>query len=317
MPEERDKREDSFYRRQALEHYAGGRHGSGDPLRLTDKWIGWTYYVVVVLAVGLLLFLCIGHMSEYAEGAGVVRAGLTSDVTSLSAGTVKEVLVASGEFVRRGQLLVQLDDEDERAEVERCQREYDAALASYLKNMGQTNSSVLAAARSQLDIARQRLTTRQLVAPHDGTIGDVRTQAGQQILPGQSAVTLVGEGSSLTLVALLPGEFHPQLEVGQGARLEIAGYPHSRQDVVISQVGAEIIGPAEARRVLGGDIGDAVRVNGPVVLARAELERPFFIADGTRFAYTDGLQGTVQVRVRSVPIILNLLPGLRVLWEGR
>ncbi len=273
--------------------------------------------MLLAFALAGLVYLCFGRMSDYAEGPAIVRASDRTDVTSPVSAIVRAVHIVPGDRVQSGQPLVQLEDDDQQATFDRYQREFDVQFAHCLQDPLDTAARrSVASLRSQLDFARQRLEARTLVAPHDGVISDVRTRPGQPLLPGQLAVTLVGAASELTLVAVLPGHFQPQLESSQPARFEIAGYPHAYQPVSFIRIADGVVGPAEARRYLGQDIADAIAITGPVVLAEARLEQGGFVADGQEYVYADGLQGTILVRVRSVPIILNLLPGLRYIWEG-
>jgi hypothetical protein len=115
---------------------------------------------------------------------------------------------------------------------------------------------------------------------------------------------------------VMPGHFRPQLREGLPARLELSGYAHAYEPITLSRVSDEVVGPNEARRFLGQDVADAVAMTGPVVLAEAILTRDHFVADGRRYPFVDGLQGRVHVKVRSIPIILGLVPGLRYLYEG-
>ncbi len=309
--------EQTIFRQEALAHHSAGAADRGDVLRLSPAWVGWTYRLLLAFAVVGLVYLCFGRMSDYAEGPAIVRASDRTDVTSPVSATVRAVQVIPGDRVQAGQPLVRLEDDDQQATVDRYRRELDVQFAYCLQNpLDEAARRSVASLRSQLEFARQRLQARTLVAPHDGVVSDVRTRPGQPLLPGQLAVTLVSAASELTLVAVLPGHFQPQLVSGQPARFEIAGYPHAYQPVSLIRIADGVVGPAEARRYLGQDVADAISIAGSVVLAEARLEQGGFVADGRKYVYADGLQGTILVRVRSVPIILNLLPGLRYIWEG-
>ncbi len=129
-------------------------------------------------------------------------------------------------------------------------------------------------------------------------------------------LTLLEEDRDLTVWAVLPGHFRPQLWVGMPARLEITGYPHAYQSLRISTIADEVIGPDEARRFLGPAIADAVPISGPSVLVTARLEQPDFGSGGHRYAYFDGMHVAFEARVESEPIILKLVPGLKMFLEG-
>ena len=98
-------------------------------------------------------------------------------------------------------------------------------------------------------------------------------------------------------------------------RLELRGYPHSYQRLKVDAVSEEVFGPSEARRVLGPEIADALTVSGPVALVEASLPGPTFESQGRSYAYHDGIPGRAEIRVRSEPILLSLIPALRAVTE--
>ena len=95
-----------------------------------------------------------------------------------------------------------------------------------------------------------------------------------------------------------------------------AGYRHSHQELEIRSVNDEVVGPAEARRYVGAEVADAVDLSGPVVIVEAHLPDTGF-QDGARsLAYHDGMQGILEVKLESKPIILSLMPALRNIREA-
>lgn len=91
------------------------------------RTLGWALMVLFSLAV---LWSVHGRLDTVAVAAGrVVPGGQVKVVQVLEAGTVSRILVRSGDQVRRGQLLVQLDDTDTAADLVRLDRElFDAVL---------------------------------------------------------------------------------------------------------------------------------------------------------------------------------------------
>jgi membrane fusion protein (multidrug efflux system) len=146
-------------------------------------------------------------------------------------------------------------------------------------------------------------------------IGDLRVRRGQRISPGQALLSVAGQGGSPAVVALLPGEFRPLLKPGMRLRLEVQGYPYLYQHLTVTAVGEEVIGPAEARRYLGEEIGDAVPVSGAVVLVSARLPSLSFELQVRERRYHDGMGGRAEVRVRSERVLVALVPALRALFE--
>ena len=115
---------------------------------------------------------------------------------------------------------------------------------------------------------------------------------------------------------MLPGDFRPQLAIGQPGRFEVAGYTRLYQSVVLSGIADDLVGPTAAARYLGRDMANATTAGGPVVLAEASLDAESFTVDGQRYNFADGMQGQAQFRVRSIPIILKSCPGSARLLGG-
>jgi hypothetical protein len=101
---------------------------------------------------------------------------------------------------------------------------------------------------------------------------------------------------------------------GQKLRLEISGFRYAYRELTVEAIGDEVVGPEEARRYLGPEVADSVQLGGPVVLVRAKLPARTFNSEGRVFSYHDGMHGTAEVRVRTEPILLTLVPGLKVIF---
>jgi membrane fusion protein (multidrug efflux system) len=209
-------------------------------------------------------------------------------------------------------VIARLDDADVRGAVERFEREFDAQLRNHLLDPSDLAAdSALRTLRLQLDQARGALDDRVIRADRDGVIADVRVRPGQRVEPGNVVTSIVDGSAELSLIALLPGSDRPQLEPGMSLRLELVGYRYSYQTVTIDSVSTDIMGPAEARRVLGVEVSEALSLPPSVVLVRARIPDREFVVDGERFRYHDGMLGRAQIRVREERIIFTLIPELR------
>jgi hypothetical protein len=118
-------------------------------------------------------------------------------------------------------------------------------------------------------------------------------------------------------VLLIPGQYRPSIKPGLPIRLEISGYRYAYQKLTVESVSDEVIGPTEARRYLGPEIGDAVAVDGPVAIVKARLPSTDFTADGKTYHYHNGMHGQGEVQVRSERLLLTLVPGLKALFHGK
>ena len=123
--------------------------------------------------------------------------------------------------------------------------------------------------------------------------------------------------STGTLTALLPGQFLPLLRDGQTLRLTLDGFEKDVQALRIERVGDQIIGPTEAARYLGRELGDAFPLAGPVVLVHARLPATQFKSRHVAYSYYHGMHGRAEVAVRTRSIIRTLMPELSgALFDG-
>jgi len=97
----------------------------------------------------------------------------------------------------------------------------------------------------------------------------------------------------------LPGEYRPLLRPGLPLKLQLKGYPYSHENLSVSAIGDEIVGPGAVRRFLGTEIGDAFPIDGPSVLVYAELSPGGFTWEGRRRPFYDGMLGRADVAVQS------------------
>jgi hypothetical protein len=118
-------------------------------------------------------------------------------------------------------------------------------------------------------------------------------------------------GARLEVVAFLPGHHLPSLLPGMTLRLELDGWPQTWQEVTVETVGRSVLGPAEARRLLGPALGDSLTLTGPVVPLRARLPAEGFRAERRTLDYHDGMVGRAEVRLESERLLFLLVPALR------
>jgi|SRR5688572_22827049 len=119
------------------------------------------------------------------------------------------------------------------------------------------------------------------------------------------------KGARPELLVYLPGHHLPSLLPGMTLRLELDGWPRTYQEATVETVGEQVLGPAEARRMLGSSLGDSLPLTGPVVLLRARLPAEGFSAGGRTLDHHDGMVGRAEVRLESERLLFLLVPALR------
>ena len=300
-----------IFREEALRHHEGAQR-DGDVLRISPAWTRWTYWTLLALLVAALGYSLLGTLPEYATGPAVVKVEGQSHLTVDMPGIVSSVQVRPGQRVAAGTPLVSFRSQEENVSLERIQREFELQLIRVLRDPAdEAARQTLTSLRAERELAEARQQDRTLRAPHDGVVSGLRIRSGQYVTPGESVVSVVGDRVEVSLVALLPGGQRPLLEPGKPLRVELDGFHHEYHTFVIESVGDQIVGPAEVRRFLGPEIGDAVTLTGPMVLVRARLPSPTFTSKGRAFNYFDGMLARADARVRTERILVALVPGLK------
>jgi membrane fusion protein (multidrug efflux system) len=301
----------AIFRKNAIRH---ANATLGDVLRLTPAWTRWTYPVVVAAFAAALLYCTFGTIHEYATGPAVVWISGRVYVTATVAGTVNKIEVKPGERVEAGRLLVSLASAVELADLTRIDQAFEVQLARSLRDPSdQAARTAIAGLRTEREVAAARLEQLSIRAPRPGIVGDIRIRRGQLLQAGEIALTLASDDRQCTVQAIMPAQYRPQLRPSMSMRFEVTGYSYAYQELTISSVGAQAIGPGEVKRFLGQEMEDTLSVTGPVVLVEASPCSPTFTVDGRNFEFYHGMTGIAEARVRTESILVALVPALRVL----
>ncbi|HEX8957941.1 MAG TPA: efflux RND transporter periplasmic adaptor subunit, partial [Burkholderiaceae bacterium] len=124
------------------------------------------------------------------------------DVTTEIAGLVREVHFKSGEEVKKGQLLVQLNDDSEVAQLHSLQAAADLALTVLNRDKLQLAAQAIAQAQVDADEAdlkskralveqqKAAIVKKAIRAPFSGQVGITTVNPGQYLNPGDKIVSL-------------------------------------------------------------------------------------------------------------------------------
>lgn len=168
------------------------------------------------------------------EAIGTVRAVRGVDLTVETTGIVKSVAFHANQKVAANDVLLQLDDAVERADLEaqKAQAASDQAAltrAVELQRRGVGTDATLDAARaaasasaSQVNKLQAVLDQKQLSAPFSGTVGIPRIDLGQYLAPGTAVVTLQ-DLDTMRVDFSIPEQQLPLLKIGQTVRLGTGG----------------------------------------------------------------------------------------------
>ncbi len=136
------------------------------------------------------------------EALGSARAEDGVNLTFQVDGIVKEIMFKPNQIVKKGDLLLQLDDEIQKAdlvaskaEAELSEQNYKRAQTLRTQGVGavsnvDTTAAALSSAKANVAKAQATLDLKRLIAPFSGVIGISRVDIGQFMAPGTVVATL-------------------------------------------------------------------------------------------------------------------------------
>ncbi len=182
---------------------------------------------------------------------GTLKALQGVDLSLEIAGTVKALQFESGQKVRAGQPLLQLDSDVERALLGTA--EADLGLAQVEHGRGSKLVGDQAISRGDFDkLAAQlkkasatvaqlkaSLAKKQILAPFSGTIGIRQVDVGDYLASGTVIATLQ-DLSSLYVDFYVPEQAVPKLAVAQRVQVSVSAYPGQSFDAMVSAINPKV-----------------------------------------------------------------------------
>ena len=164
------------------------------------------------------------------EAIGTVSAVRGVDLTVETTGIVKDIAFHANQKVEAGALLLQLDDEVERADLDsaKAQAAVDQLAlkrAQELQKRGVGSDSTLdnaqaqaAASAAQVAKLQAVLDQKQITAPFAGTAGIPKIDLGQYLAPGTAVVTLQ-DLDTMRVDFTVPEQQFPMLKIDQPVKI--------------------------------------------------------------------------------------------------
>lgn len=175
-------------------------------------------------------------VSDRFDGVGSIEALEAITVVSEIDGAVKALPFSEGGFIRRGELIAQLDDaqlaaERARAEALRAQSKatYDRVKSVVDQGAGAPQdlddaSAALKVAEANLQLARARYSKTRIVAPFDGVIGARRVSVGTFLRPGQT-ITELANIDAIRVTFSAPERLVSHLSRGAEVNVSTTAFP--------------------------------------------------------------------------------------------
>ncbi|SER24847.1 efflux RND transporter periplasmic adaptor subunit [Neolewinella agarilytica] len=170
--------------------------------------------------------------------SGLVEAKETTPLSFKTPGSVVQVLVDEGEFVKKGKLLATLDDTNSKSSYELALQSKQQAQDAYdrMKPMKENGTlpeiqwveveTGLNQATIVAEMAERSIEDNKLYAPKSGVIGDKNILPGVNVLPSATAFDLLDINSVYVNIPV-PEREVGQLKKGQLAEVRIAATSQS------------------------------------------------------------------------------------------
>jgi RND family efflux transporter MFP subunit len=282
---------------------------------------------------------------------GAIQAERRADLRAEVGSVVQRVLRDNGEPVKRGELLVKLDDAAIRdallsAEeaLRAAERSFEGAERTFhrLKSLqAQGMSSVQAmedaevrrnlaqseqvAAKARVSNARQQLERTEIRAPFDGILAARKVSSGDTATMGKELVQVI-DPSSLRMEALVPAERVGELRVGQAVKVRVQGVEPAEREGRIRRIDSvaqpvsrqvalvvDLVGTSGRGGLIAGLYAEgSVDVQAPTVLALPETA---LVRDGDKMAVWAMQDGAVK-RLPVTVLPRDARTGLFVVTQG-
>ena len=174
-------------------------------------------------------------LRDDAEAVGTLRSSQNVMLRPEVAGRVLSLGFADGARVRAGQVLVQMDDALQRAEVQQSLAQMSIAKANHKRNQElvaqnfiaqrslDESAAALQVAEAQLGLSCARLDRMRLIAPFNGVVGIRNVNVGDYVKDGADLINLENIGS-LYVDYRLPERYQTKVMPGQTIEVKLDAF---------------------------------------------------------------------------------------------
>jgi membrane fusion protein (multidrug efflux system) len=214
-----------------------------------------------------------------AQAVGSLRSNQGVMLRPEVSGRVAALGFRDGERVRRGQLLVQLDDTLQQAQLKQAEAQASIARTNLQRNRDlvaqnfvsqsavDQSAAALEVAEAQVALSKAQLARMRIVAPFDGMAGIRNINLGDYVKDGADLVS-IQDLSQVLVDFRLPERFIARVKTGQAVEVSLDALP-----------GRRFTGRIDA-------LDSVVDADGRSLLVRARLENPEGVLKSGLFART-------------------------------
>lgn len=186
-------------------------------------------------------------LTDDAQAVGSLRSRQSVMLRPEVSGRVLRLNFRDGERVRKGQLLVQFDDQLQQAQIKQSQAELSIAQANHKRNQEllaqnfvsqrslDESAANLEVAQAKLALAQATADRLRIIAPFDGIAGIRNVSVGDYLKDGTDIVNLE-DIDTVYVDYRLPERYQTQVKPGQRVSVELDALPGRSFDARVQAV---------------------------------------------------------------------------------
>lgn len=190
-------------------------------------------------------------LADEAEAVGSLRSRQAVVLRPEVSGRIAQLHFRDGERVRKGQLLVQFDDQLPRAQLQQSRAELSIAQANHRRNeelvakgfisqrAQDESAAALEVARAKLALAEATVARLKLVAPFDGVAGIRGVNVGDYLKDGADIVN-IEDLDALYVDFRLPERLQSKVRVGLAARVTFDALPGAVHRATVQAISPQL-----------------------------------------------------------------------------
>ena len=187
------------------------------------------------------------RLTDDAQAVGSLRSRQGVIVRPEVSGRITQLNFRDGDRVRKGQLLVQLDDQLPLAQVQQANAELSIAQANHKRNQElvaqnfisqrsvDESSANLQVAQAKLSLAQATAARLRILAPFDGMAGIRTVNVGDYLKDGADIVN-IEDIAAIFVDFRLPERFQTKVQRGQRAVVDIDALPGRKFTAVVQAI---------------------------------------------------------------------------------
>lgn len=226
------------------------------------------------------------NFTDYINVVGVVKSIDNANLAYQEGGIIEKFLKDKGDFVQKGEVILEIDNESIKASLDAAKAQYDLAQMTFemqekvYKDNVNSEFEYLQAkfnrdqAKANYDLMKDRYDKTLIKAPFSGIVNDKYYEAGEYALPGTPIVYLVNN-SSLKVEAGIPERYVGQIKIGDRVNVRFKDILDEDIPGRISFIGASII-PDNRTFPVEVSIANTKKILKPELVAELFIENEFY-----------------------------------------